>query len=208
MGPRVLASTLRSSIPFNPFFLDNIINTSSFISYLLPTRIYLTFLGQTTNLVQPARYISIRCFAIISNSTHSKPELRLLLLYCLLPHAIGTQVLDTLVLQCFDHSSLPLLQSHGIAPVQALITSFLAHFIEYHPEPNHWPNPIYFMLCFQINLLKGSLNYAIALFKIGNRDTECIKVQPWHQGLPQLDLVSTSFFFNFFFGHTTWLVGS
>lgn len=49
---------LTSSILLNPFFLDHIINSSSFTSYLLPIRMYPTFLGQTTNCELPARRLS------------------------------------------------------------------------------------------------------------------------------------------------------
>ena len=230
-----------SSILLNPFFLDHIINSSSFTSYLLPIRMYPTFPGQTTNCELPARRLSdalpsfliqftLKLYSFTLPCTKQvflqfllnfqllgfkfQIHLCLLLWHHLLPHAISIQVLDTSVLQCFDHSSLPLFSWHHTNEGPHYLSfywkrgnefsSFLVRFIEYHPFPTHWPNPIYFMLCFQINL-KGSLNQATALFKTETRNvSRCnpgIKVLHsgiWFQPPP----------FFFFFGHVTQLVGS
>lgn len=143
--------SLTSSVSLNLVFFDNVTDVPSFITLLFPTRMPLTLLGQRLQTLYTQLGICIRCFAIISNSIHSKTEpisfslhqtssfffvpaefsvsnfslLWLFLLYCLLPYAVSIQVLDTLFLQRSDISS------HGTAPVQALITTFLAQFIEY-----------------------------------------------------------------------------
>ena len=204
---------------------------------------YRTFLGQTTNCELPARRLSdaLPSFLIqfilklcsftlpcskpgLSSSVPAEfsvtwlqtPDSSLLLLrHCLLPRAISIQVLDTLALQCFDHSSLPLLSWHGTNAGPHYLslywktgnefTSSLAHFIEYHPFPTHWPNPIYFKLYFQINL-KGGLNQATVLFKTETRNVS--RCNPGNKALHSRIWFQPPPLFFFFFGHVTQLVGS
>lgn len=203
--------SLTSSVSLNLVFFDNVTDVPSFITQLFPTRMPLTLLGQRLQSLYTQRGVCIRCFAIISNSIHSKTEpisfscTRLALSSLLLLNfQFQTSVFsDSFCYIVFSHmlsaskSWMLYFYTVLIFLPMALLQCRLLLQLFWHSLQNTTSSlptdQIKFTLCSAFRLIfeKGSPTSPL-LFKIDSSATEGIKVQPWHLGLQKLDFISPS----------------